>query len=281
MKYVSFNRPGSKVISLGKVVNQDAVQIVELVSPDGKGTDLKTALAMHILDTLVEGETFTREEIRLLPVVADPGKILCVGLNYESHRKEAGRAEAEHPAIFTRYADSLIAHGDPIIRPRISTKLDYEGELALVIGKVGRNIPEKDALDYVTGYACFNDASIRDWQKHNIQFTPGKNFPGTGAFGPYLITPDEVGNLEEQRVITRLNGEVLQDQPISDMIWPLATLINYISTFTPLSPGDVIVTGTPGGVGFKRTPPVWMSPGDVVEVSVGTVGTLVNPIEDE
>jgi len=281
MKYVSFNRPGSKVISLGKVVNQDAVQIVELVSPDGKGTDLKTALAMHILDTLVEGETFTREEIRLLPVVADPGKILCVGLNYESHRKEAGRAEAEHPAIFTRYADSLIAHGDPIIRPRISTKLDYEGELALVIGKVGRNIPEQDALDYVTGYACFNDASIRDWQKHNIQFTPGKNFPGTGAFGPYLITPDEVGNLEEQRVITRLNGEVLQDQPISDMIWPLATLINYISTFTPLSPGDVIVTGTPGGVGFKRTPPVWMSPGDVVEVSVGTVGTLVNPIEDE
>ena len=281
MKYVSFNRPGSKVISLGKVVNQDAVQIVELVSPDGKGTDLKTARAMHILDTLVEGETFTREEIRLLPVVADPGKILCVGLNYESHRKEAGRAEAEHPAIFTRYADSLIAHGDPIIRPRISTKLDYEGELALVIGKVGRNIPEQDALDYVTGYACFNDASIRDWQKHNIQFTPGKNFPGTGAFGPYLITPDEVGNLEEQRVITRLNGEVLQDQPISDMIWPLATLINYISTFTPLSPGDVIVTGTPGGVGFKRTPPVWMSPGDVVEVSVGTVGTLVNPIEDE
>ncbi len=236
---------------------------------------------MHILDTLVEGETFTREEIRLLPVVADPGKILCVGLNYESHRKEAGRAEAEHPAIFTRYADSLIAHGDPIIRPRISTKLDYEGELALVIGKVGRNIPEQDALDYVTGYACFNDASIRDWQKHNIQFTPGKNFPGTGAFGPYLITPDEVGNLEEQRVITRLNGEVLQDQPISDMIWPLATLINYISTFTPLSPGDVIVTGTPGGVGFKRTPPVWMSPGDVVEVSIGTVGTLVNPIEDE
>ena len=236
---------------------------------------------MDVLNTLVDGEPYKLEEIQLLPVVPNPGKILCVGLNYDSHLKEAGREEKEHPAIFTRYADTLIAHGDPIIRPRVSTKLDYEGELALVIGKPGRNIPEEDALDYVTGYACFNDASIRDWQKHNIQFTPGKNFPGTGAFGPYLITPDEVGNLEEQRVITRLNDEVLQDQPISDMIWPVATLINYISTFTRLSPGDVIVTGTPGGVGFKRTPPIWMVPGDVVEVSVGTVGTPVNPVQDE
>ncbi len=278
MKYVSFYRPDSKVVSLGKL---DGEKVVELVSSEGKGTDLKAALSMNALNSLVDGETFNKEEIQLLPVVVDPGKIFCVGLNYDSHRKEAGRAEAEHPAIFIRFADSLIAHGDPIIRPRISTKLDYEGELALVIGKAGRNIPEEDALDYVTGYACFNDASIRDWQKHNIQFTPGKNFPGTGAFGPYLITPDEVGNLEEQRVITKLNDEVLQDQPISDMIWPVATLINYISTFSPLSPGDVIVTGTPGGVGFKRTPPVWMIPGDVVEVSIGTVGTLVNPIQDE
>jgi 2-keto-4-pentenoate hydratase/2-oxohepta-3-ene-1,7-dioic acid hydratase in catechol pathway len=278
MKYVSFYRPDSKEISLGRL---DSENVVELVSSEGKGVDLKTALSMDVLNTLVDGEPYKLEEIQLLPVVPNPGKILCVGLNYDSHRKEAGREEKEHPAIFTRYADTLIAHGDPIIRPRVSTKLDYEGELALVIGKPGRNIPEEDALDYVTGYACFNDASIRDWQKHNIQFTPGKNFPGTGAFGPYLITPDEVGNLEEQRVITRLNDEVLQDQPISDMIWPVATLINYISTFTRLSPGDVIVTGTPGGVGFKRTPPIWMGPGDVVEVSVGTVGTLVNPIQDE
>lgn len=278
MKYVSFNRPDSNEISLGKL---DGEKVIELVSSAGKSTDLKSALAQKTLNELVEGETFNKEAIRLLPVVTDPAKILCVGLNYDSHRQEAGREQKEHPAIFTRYADTLIAHGDPIIRPAISTKLDYEGELALVISKAGRNISEADALDYVAGYACFNDASIRDWQKHNIQFIPGKNFPGTGAFGPYLITPADVGNLEEQRVVTRLNDEVLQDQPISDMIWPVKTLINYISTFTPLSPGDVIVTGTPGGVGFKRTPPIWMSPGDVVEVSIGTVGTLVNPIQDE
>lgn len=278
MKYVSFYRPDTKEISLGKAAGE---KVVELVSSQGKGTNLKLALCQGDLNNLVEGNSYNREEIHLLPVVPDPGKILCVGLNYDSHRKEAGRAQADHPAIFIRYADTLIAHGDPIIRPAISSKLDYEGELALVIGKAGRNIPEAEALDHVAGYACFNDASIRDWQKHNIQFTPGKNFPGTGAFGPYLVTPDEVGNLGEQRVITRLNDEVLQDQPISDMIWPVVTLINYISTFTPLSPGDVIVTGTPGGVGFKRTPPIWMSPGDVVEVSVGTVGTLVNPVADE
>jgi 2-keto-4-pentenoate hydratase/2-oxohepta-3-ene-1,7-dioic acid hydratase in catechol pathway len=278
MKYVSFNRPESKEISLGKAVGE---KVVELVSLHGEGTNLKSALCQGDLHDLVEGDTYKREEIHFLPVVPDPGKILCVGLNYDSHRKEAGREQADHPAIFIRYADTLIAHGDPIIRPAISSKLDYEGELALVIGKAGRYISEAEALDHVAGYACFNDASIRDWQKHNIQFTPGKNFPGTGAFGPYMVTPDEVGNLEEQRVITRLNGEILQDQPISDMIWSVATLINYISTFTPLSPGDVIVTGTPGGVGFKRTPPIWMSPGDVVEVSVGTVGILVNPIADE
>ena len=277
MKYVSFKRPDNQP-SIG-ILNGE--QIVELLDANGKLTDLKSALAQGILNDLTHGSTYEMSQVKLLPVVPDPGKILCVGLNYDSHRKEAGRAEAEHPAIFIRFADTLIAHQDPIIRPRVSTALDYEGELALVIGKSGRYIDEADALDYVAGYTCFNEASLRDWQKHNIQFTPGKNFPNTGAFGPYMITPDEVGNLEEQRVVTKLNGVVLQDQPVSDMIWSVASLIHYISSFTPLAPGDVIVTGTPGGVGFKRTPPVWMSPGDVVEVSVGTVGTLVNTIEDE
>ncbi len=277
MKYISFCRPDGSA-SFG-IIEGDT--IIELGAADANCPDLKSALSTGLLRKLAHGQTYRIDEVKLLPVVPNPGKIICVGLNYDSHRKEAGRAEAEHPAIFTRFADTLIAHGDPIIRPKISTKLDYEGELALVIGKSGRNIPEKDALDYLAGYSCFNEASIRDWQKHNIQFTPGKNFPGTGAFGPYLVTADEVGKLEEQRVITRLNNEVVQDQPISDMIWSVASLINYISSFTPLSAGDVIVTGTPGGVGFKRTPPLWMKPGDVVEVSVGTVGTLLNTIQDE
>lgn len=277
MKYVSFKRPDNQP-SIGTLSGN---QIVELLDTHGNLIDLKSALTLGVLNILINGNTYQRAQVKLLPVVPNPGKILCVGLNYDSHRKEAGRAEAEHPAIFIRFADTLIAHQDPIIRPRISTALDYEGELALVIGKSGRYIPEAEALDYVAGYSCFNEASLRDWQKHNIQFTPGKNFPNTGAFGPYLITPDEVGNLEEQRVVTKLNGVILQDQPVSDMIWSVASIISYISSFTPLSPGDVIVTGTPGGVGFKRTPPVWMSPGDVVEVSVGTVGTLVNSIEDE
>ena len=174
-----------------------------------------------------------------------------------------------------------MAHRQPIVRPRISSDLDYEGELAVVIGRAGRGILRERALEHVAGYSCFNDASVRDWQRHNIQFTPGKNFPSTGAFGPWLITPDEVSDLETQHVITRLKGEVVQDQPIAEMIWPVAELIAYISLFTPLAPGDVIATGTPGGVGAKRAPPLWMRAGDEVEVDIGKVGTLVNRITDE
>ncbi len=183
--------------------------------------------------------------------------------------------------MFTRFADTLVAHRAPIVRPKVSTHLDYEGELALVIGEGGRAIAREQALAHVAGYACFNEASVRDWQRHNIQFTPGKNFPGTGAFGPWLVTPDEAGELGPQRVVTRLNGQVVQDQPISEMIWPVEELIAYVSAFTPLAPGDVIATGTPGGVGARRDPPLWMQPGDVVEVEIGRMGRLVNPISAE
>ncbi len=225
--------------------------------------------------------TYARKDVRLLPVIPNPGKILCVGLNYATHTKGTGREQKAHPAIFTRWADTLIADGDDLLCPRVSDRFDYEGELALVIGRAGRAISRAQALDHVAGYSIFNDASVRDWQRHNIQFTPGKNFPGTGAFGPELVTPDEIPDLAEQRLQTRINGMLVQDQPISDMIWDVAFLIEYCSTFTPLHPGDVIVTGTPGGVGDKREPPLYMGDGDVAEVSIGRLGVLRNPVIKE
>lgn len=215
------------------------------------------------------------------PVVPDPGKIFCVGHNYESHRQETARAKVGHPSIFTRFADSLTAHKGPIIRPRSSTMLDYEGELAIIIGKGGRHIAEDQAMAHIAGFACANDASVRDWQWHTQQFTPGKNFPSTGALGPWLVTPDEIGDLDAVTVTTRLNGEVMQHASLADLIFPLPTIIAYLSGFTPLSPGDVILTGTPGGVGAKREPPVWMKTGDVVEVDIAGVGLLSNTVADE
>jgi 2-keto-4-pentenoate hydratase/2-oxohepta-3-ene-1,7-dioic acid hydratase in catechol pathway len=280
--FVSFRRPDGTP-SYGRVAGD---RVLDCGAVPGAPADLKAAIAAGSLDTLADGPALTLADVLLLPVIPNPGKILCVGHNYESHRQETGRAKVEHPSIFTRFADTLIADGQPIVRPTVSTNLDFEGELAIVIGPgknggSGRAIAEEDALDHIAGYACFNDASIRDWQWHTTQFAPGKNFPGTGAFGPTLMTPDEVGDLADVHVTTRLNGTIVQDQPIRDMIFPLAKIIAYVSAFTPLSPGDVIATGTPGGVGAKRTPPLWMKAGDRVEIAIGPVGTLTNHVADE
>ena len=245
------------------------------------GNCLKAALAAGSVAALPDGEGLALADVTLLPPIPQPGKILCVGMNYASHRDEMGRTQMAHPAIFTRWADTLVAHGNPLVRPCESACLDYEGELAVVIGKPARLVSEGEAMDYVAGYAVFHDASVRDWQRHNIQFTPGKNFPGTGGFGPALVTPDEAGDIPAQRVQTRLNGHLVQDQPVSDLIFSIPALIAYCSTFTTLLPGDVIATGTPGGVGEKREPPLYMKGGDRVEVSIGSVGTLVNPVVDE
>lgn len=214
-----------------------------------------------------------------LPLIPAPGKILCVGLNYEKHREETGRAKVGHPTIFTRFADSQTGHRTNIVMPPESSRLDYEGELAVIIGKGGRRISAETALDHVAGYSCYNDGSIRDWQAHSIQFIPGKNWPSTGAFGPWLVTPDEFGPLGPQRLQTRLNGEVMQDALLSDMIFSVAEIIAYVSTFTPLAAGDVIVSGTPGGVGNKRDPQVFMKPGDLVEIEIAGIGVLSNGIE--
>ena len=220
-------------------------------------------------------------DVTLLPVIPDPSKILCIGLNYHKHKIETGRQDADHPTVFTRFADSQVAHGQPMVKPASSDQFDYEGEMAIVIGRGGRNIPIESALDHIAGYACYNDGSIRNWQRHTSQFTPGKNFPATGGFGPYMVTPEEVGDYKNLPIQTRLNGKIVQEASLADLIFPLEDLISYCSAFTPLSPGDVIVTGTPGGVGDRRDPPVYMFDGDVIEVNIGHLGTLVNPIIDE
>ena len=219
-------------------------------------------------------------EITYLPVIPDPEKIFCIGLNYQEHKKETGSPDVEKPTIFTRFANTQTGHLQPLLKPKYSERFDYEGELAIVIGKGGRDISEEKALDHVAGYSCYNDGSIRDWQRHTSQFTPGKNFPLNGPFGTYLVTSDEVGDYTKLPIETRLNGEVMQKAKLSDLIFPIPRLINYISTFTPLTVGDVIVTGTPGGVGDRRDPPVYMKPGDVVEVDIGKVGILMNFITE-
>lgn len=274
-QYISFTRPDGTA-SFGRL---EGSTVHDLGAP-GADAWLRDALGGDLAALSPTG-SFARSDVTLLPVVPNPDKILCVGLNYATHVAETGREQKEHPAIFTRWADTLIADGEALVRPPESIRFDYEGELAVVIGKGGRRIAADDAWDHVAGYSVFNDASVRDWQRHNIQFTPGKNFPATGAFGPAMIPAGEVADLGSQRVQTRVNGELVQDQPVSDMIWDIPAVIAYCSTFTELRPGDVIASGTPGGVGDKRTPPLYLKAGDTVEISVGVIGTLTSPVVDE
>ncbi|ERF81979.1 fumarylacetoacetate hydrolase family protein [Bradyrhizobium viridifuturi] len=218
------------------------------------------------------------DKIAFAPVIPDPGKIICVGLNYRDHVAETGRTVTEKPALFARFACSQVGHMQPIVRPKVSDNFDYEGELALVIGKEGRHIPAGQALDHVAGYACYNEGSVRDWQRHTSQFLSGKTFANSGSFGPWLVTRDEIPDPSKLTLQTRLNGTVVQHTTTDLLITGIPELITYISTICPLVPGDVIVTGTPGGVGLKRTPPLWMKPGDTVEVEISGIGVLQNSV---
>jgi len=221
------------------------------------------------------------EEVTLLPVIPDPDKIFCVGINYHSHRQETGRQETLYPTIFTRYANTQVGHLGALIKPRVSDAFDFEAELAVIIGKPARHVSKERALDYIAGYSCYHDGSVRDWQRHTSQFTPGKNFPRTGGFGPWLVTADEIPDPSELTVVMRLNGHEMQHATTDLMIFGVPTLINYITTFTELVPGDVIATGTPGGVGFARNPQLFMKPGDVAEVEITGIGVLRNPVKAE
>jgi len=220
------------------------------------------------------------KKIKYLPVIPDARKIICVGLNYKDHRAETKNTATENPTLFLRMQASQIGHNQPMIKPKESQKLDWEGELAVIIGRGGRRIAREKAMGHIAGYACYHDGSVRDFQRHTTQFTPGKNFAGTGGFGPWMVTKDEVGDITKQTLTTRVNGVVKQQAGIDLLIFDIPTLIAYISTFVPLEGGDVIVTGTPGGVGAARTPPEFMKPGDVAEIEITGVGTLRNVVKE-
>lgn len=279
MKLASFRHNGKD--TFGVVEGQTVVDL----SGAGLGESLQQFLEQghHLKAPAIATDRprIALGDVELLPVIPRPEKILCVGINYASHVKETGRDMPKYPMFFARFADSQTAHGQPIIRPHASDKLDFEGELAVVIGRRARHVKAADALDYVAGYSCYNDGSVRDWQKHTIQFIPGKNFPSTGGFGPWLVTADEITDPSQLQLTTRLNGEIVQQATTDDLIFSIEALIEYCSTFTVLNPGDVIITGTTGGVGAFREPPLWMKPGDVVEVEISHIGTLVNRIVQE
>jgi acylpyruvate hydrolase len=229
--------------------------------------------------TLAAAPMFDLASVTLLPPVPHPEKIVCIGLNYVDHSTESGFKQPDFPTIFNRFNSSLIGHGAAILKPQQSEQLDYEGELVAIIGKTARHISEADALQHVVGYSVFNDASIRDYQFRAPQWTPGKNFDNTGAFGPCFVTADALPKgCAGLKLETRLNGQVVQSASISDMVFSVARLVSILSSFMTLKPGDVIVTGTPSGVGLARKPPLWMKPGDVVEVEIENIGLLRNPI---
>jgi 2-keto-4-pentenoate hydratase/2-oxohepta-3-ene-1,7-dioic acid hydratase in catechol pathway len=256
---------GTRISDIGKVLREQC-------------PDLKGLLGRDILKAATEARasapSLDLAQVELLPPVPNPAKIFCIGHNYEEHRVETARPKTTFPAVFLRFADTLVAHGQTPWIPESSVEIDYEGEMAVVIGRGGRHISKEQALQHVAGYSCFNDISVRDWQRHTSQFTPGKNFPRTGGFGPWIVTADEISNPQELELSTRLNGQTMQHASTAQMIFPVDELVAYISSFTPLYPGDIIASGTPGGVGARRDPQIFMKAGDVVEVEIASLGTL-------
>jgi 2-keto-4-pentenoate hydratase/2-oxohepta-3-ene-1,7-dioic acid hydratase in catechol pathway len=250
----------------------------------GRFSTLRQALAADALDEVERATTGQAPDhklcdVKFLPVVPDPQRIVCVGINYRAHAEETGRDISPAPSVFLRLADTLVGHGGALVRPRVSDKFDFEGELAVVIGRPGRHVAQADALEYVAGYTCFVDGSVRDYQKYSV--TSGKNFPSTGPLGPVLATTDEIPDPTKLTLVTRLNGVEMQRSATDMLIYSIPQVIKFVSDFTSLAPGDVIATGTPAGVGHRRTPPVWMKPGDVLEVEISGIGTLRNPVVDE
>ncbi len=287
MRLISFRENGSSRLG---VLRGDTVVDVSLAAPQAPA-DLASVLragspALAAIGQAVESAPVAAMKalgsLELALPIANPGKIVCLGLNYADHAAEGGHARPDYPSFFLRCASSLVAHGAPIVRPLCSEQLDYEAELVAVIGRRARHVKARDALAYVAGYACFNDASIRNYQRRTAQWTIGKNFDGTGAFGPVFVTADELppgaGGL---RITARLNGKVMQDANTDDMLFPVAETIELLTECMTLEPGDLLVMGTPAGVGHARKPPVWMKAGDTVEIEIEQVGLLRNPIVDE
>lgn len=238
--------------------------------------DLRSVIAGQALSELEHSvqDPITTDQIRFEAPIPKPGKIACIGMNYRAHTAELKREQPEAPSLFTRFPDSVVGHGGEVVRPSASGQLDFEGELAVIVGRTARHVRAADALVYVAGYSCFLDGSVRDFQYRTSQFTAGKNFYHSGAFGPWLLTADEIGDPQSLRLTTRVSGETMQDGSTSQMVFSIGELIEYMSTIFPLEPGDVIVTGTPSGVGAAREPARWLVPGDVVEVEIERIGVL-------
>ena len=281
MKLTSFIR--DKTSGYG-VVTEDG--IIDLSSSIEGASDIKSLLETNSMARAADyasgrSADFPVDEITFLPLIPNATKVICVAVNYLAHAREAGRTIGDYPVLFHRHAQTQVGHQQPLCVPKASEQLDFEGEIAVILGKGGGHIEPEDALDHVAGYACYNEGSVRDWQFHVHQYSMGKNFNATGGFGPWLVTTDDIPDPDALTVTTRLNGEQMQFGEFNDVAFNIPTLISYVSRALPWCAGDVIVTGTPGGVGFKRTPPIFLTEGDVVEVEVNLVGTLINPVANE
>ncbi len=282
MRLMSFEQDGKAsygvvtdkgVVDLGARIGGDYPTLLSLIEGNAFAAAEKAAAG--------QGDDFAQTDVNFLPVIPRPNKIICIGVNYDDHRIETGRKVSGYPVMFPRYANCQVGHGQAMVKPRNSDRFDFEGEMAVIIGTPGRHISKADALNHVAGYSCYNDGSVRDFQGHTHQFLPGKNFSNTGAFGPWMVTADEIPDPSTLTLTTRLNGTVMQHANTDQLIFNIPHLIEYISSFMALEAGDVIVSGTPGGVGDRRTPPVYMKDGDTVEVEVTGIGTLVNPVVNE
>ncbi|MBM4764852.1 fumarylacetoacetate hydrolase family protein [Bacillus sp. B15-48] len=280
MKLVSFCH--GEIESFGAVIDNGVIDLKKKFN--NEFADLKTFLEKANVEDLnidVNDVQYSLNDVTLLPVIPNPEKVVCVGLNYHAHVEECGETTTETPVIFFRYPSSQIGHEENLVLPRESSQLDFEGEIAVIIGKKGRRISEEDAYNHIAGYACYNDGSVRDWQLRTSQWAPGKNFDGTGGFGPWMVTKEDIKDDEVLSLETRVNGQVMQSSSTNLLIFSIPKLIAFISTFTTLKPGDVIVTGTPGGVGLKREPQMFLKDGDVVEIEVSKIGTLRNTVKAE
>ena len=282
MNFISFLNNNEE--RFGIVLNNKVTDLT------GQINNIKSLKELIQFNCLEEGRSYAKNNpgdidinsIKLLPVIPNPSKIICVGLNYHEHVKETEKTIADNPVTFQRFNDSQVAHMENMIIPKASDNLDFEGEMALIMKDSESHISEDDALKYIAGYSCYNDGSVRDWQRHTKStFGMGKNFKKTGSFGPHMVLTQDIDDYKQLTIKTYLNGEVMQSASLSQLIFDLPFLISYVSKALPWRAGDVLVTGTPGGVGFKRNPPIYLKEGDKVDITISEIGTLSNTLQNE
>ena len=281
MKFISFKHNDQN--KFGIINNNKITDLTGKVSNSNTLKDLISNQGIEEAKSYASNNpgNINDSDIEYLPLIPNPGKIICVGLNYSEHVKETNRTVEENPVIFHRFPESQTAHLQPIQRPVVSQSLDFEGEMAVIMGEGGKHIKPENALKHIIGFSCYNESTVREWQRHTRQFGMGKNFERTGSFGPHMVLAENISDYTKLSIQTRLNGKVMQSAKLSQLIFDIPSLISYVSKAIPWRAGDVLVTGTPGGVGFKRKPPIFMKEGDKVEVEISEIGILSNIIKDE